>query len=117
MTNERPSDLNAYEAYLEVQKIEEERILNNRPKHDVDIPPLPLLYRGFGFFSDSIKSSTISDSIKGDVDKPVQALCDISSEGDTKKATEGLLHQILFPDGVPFKISRTCSREPPTDTS
>ena len=103
LATQQPNNFNDFNTYSSLQKDEEERILNNRPKHDIDIPPLPLLYRGFGIFSDSIKSGTISDSIKGDVDKLVQASCDISSEEAKKKATEDLLHRILFPDGVPFR--------------
>ena len=111
----QPSKLNSYKAYSELQNDKDEKILNNRPKQDADIPPLALLYRGFGLFSDSIKSGIVSGSIKGDVDKLVQAVCEIGSEGEKQGATRGLLHKILFPGGVPFESQVNNSSQRATD--
>jgi hypothetical protein len=38
--------------YVEIQEDPFERIFDDRPKPDADIPPIPLLYNGFGHFLD-----------------------------------------------------------------
>ncbi|KAI0036087.1 hypothetical protein K488DRAFT_42040, partial [Vararia minispora EC-137] len=49
---EAPSDLSKSENYEALQEMPSERILDDCPVADEDIPPLPLLYRGFGLFID-----------------------------------------------------------------
>ncbi|KIL58377.1 hypothetical protein M378DRAFT_170630, partial [Amanita muscaria Koide BX008] len=51
VTNE-PSDIGTSEKYQSLQGDPSERILDDRPKPDDDIPPISLLYEGFGHFLD-----------------------------------------------------------------
>ncbi|KAI0030038.1 hypothetical protein K488DRAFT_72519, partial [Vararia minispora EC-137] len=52
VVSEAPSDVSKSANYEALQKMPSERILDNRPVADKDIPPMPLLYRGFGLFID-----------------------------------------------------------------
>ncbi len=47
-----PSDIGKSSTYLDLQKNPSERILDDRPQPDADIPPISLLYDGFGHFLD-----------------------------------------------------------------
>lgn len=49
-----PSSLNASQVYEGVQKDSHQKILDDRPDRDEGIPPLPLLYAGFGRFQDDL---------------------------------------------------------------
>lgn len=47
-----PSSLAASQTYVQLQRDSRERILDDRPEPDHQIPPIPLLYSGFGHFLD-----------------------------------------------------------------
>ncbi|KAH8990753.1 hypothetical protein EDB92DRAFT_1996290 [Lactarius akahatsu] len=47
-----PSSLAASQRYVRLQQDSRERILDDRPEPDHQIPPIPLLYSGFGHFLD-----------------------------------------------------------------
>ena len=47
-----PSDAGKPSSYLDLQNDPSEKILDDRPHLDPDIPPVPLLYDGFGHFLD-----------------------------------------------------------------
>ncbi|KAH9051258.1 hypothetical protein EDB87DRAFT_1836674 [Lactarius vividus] len=47
-----PSSLARSQGYVELQRDSRERILDDRPEPDYEIPPIPLLYSGFGHFLD-----------------------------------------------------------------
>lgn len=119
LANIMPNDLSEYPKYSELQKDQEEKILDNLPEPDLDIPPLPLLYRGFGHFLDStsvaaIRSGTFSyPEIDDDVDKLVKEVCRIEDEKDKKRIILGLLNRILFRGGKEFRhwISGTSQRD------
>ena len=76
-------------------------ILDSHPELDADIPPLPLLYRGFFHFTDStslasIQSGSFSSSraFEKEVDILVKELCKIKDEKDKQAKTQGLLLEI-----------------------
>ena len=47
-----PSDASKPSYYQKMQGNASQRILDDRPLADVDVPPAPLLYSGFGHFVD-----------------------------------------------------------------
>jgi Crinkler effector protein N-terminal domain len=53
-----PSDLATSSEYEPLQNLSTERILDDRPEPDLDIPPIPLLYDGFGHFLDIMDGRT-----------------------------------------------------------
>lgn len=59
LANIQPNELNNHTTYSGLQKDKREKILDNRPDPDEDVPPLPLLYRGFGHFLDSTSLASI----------------------------------------------------------
>ncbi|KAI9464032.1 hypothetical protein BJY52DRAFT_1184435 [Lactarius psammicola] len=54
VATEQPSSLAKSQNYKELQRHSHERILDDRPEPDCDIPPIPLLYSGFGHFLDIV---------------------------------------------------------------
>lgn len=103
MADISPSKLNEYSQYAGMQKDSKERILDDHPEPDVDIPPLPLLYRGFGHFLDStslaaIRSGTSSPpDIKDDVDRLVTRLRKIEDEKAKQEGTQNTAHFTRYP--------------------
>jgi hypothetical protein len=126
LANIQPSQLNDYNVYADLQKDPDEKIFDDSPDLDVDIPPLPLLYRGFGHFLDStnleaiqfIQSGRLSnrDSTKDeDVDRLMQTMCRIYSEGVKRDRVQDLLHRILFSGGAPFEYNTNNTSQRATD--
>lgn len=54
LANDPPSFLAESQNYERLQQDSRERILDDRPEPDRDIPPVPLLYPGFGHFLDIV---------------------------------------------------------------
>ena len=102
-----PHTLNKPSVYASLQKSEAERILDDCPAPNTVIPPLVLLYRGFGQFIDStrraaIEPGTFSDpqisDLKEDVDKLMDAMCEVDdNELRKQEKAKGPLLRILFP--------------------
>jgi hypothetical protein len=83
-----------------LQESQEDRILDDCPKPDSDIPPLPLLYSGFGEFHDFITNSAenpyaFSTDLETEVDELVDAMCCLGYEKDKRTKTQDLLHRIF----------------------
>ena len=99
----RPSALNEASTYAELQGDQKERILDDCPKLDTDIPPLPLLYAGFGRFSDFVghvaneSSNNFDPDLKDQVDKLVDMMRGLGYEQAKQDEVQGLLLDILFP--------------------
>ena len=76
-----PSDTAKSTIYENLQKEPSEKILDDRPEPDPDIPPIPLLYEGFGHFLDIMDGR---DDVPGlaDVDVPElwRAVDDLASK-------------------------------------
>jgi len=86
-----------------LQGSRDERILDDCPELDLDIPPLPLLYSGFGEFQDFIENSanyrneiivSPTRNLKREVDELFHAIRFLGYEKD-KRATQDLLHRIF----------------------
>ena len=67
LATEPPSSLAEQQNYESLQQDPLERILDDRPTPDLSIPPIPLLYHGFGHFLDII----------GCIDVDIPGLADI----------------------------------------
>lgn len=81
-----------------MQESPQERILDDCPKRDSDLPPLPLLYSGFGEFHDFISNSAeYPDAFpkEAGVDGLVDAMCYLGYEKDKRARTQDLLHRIF----------------------
>lgn len=64
-----PSSLNASETYETLQKESHQKVLDDRPDRDEGIPPLSLLYSGFGRFEDDFKAALDNPStLRGEPD-------------------------------------------------
>lgn len=68
-----PSDAGEPSLYLNLQNDPSEKILDDRPHPDADIPPIPLLYDGFGHFLDVMAGH---DDVPGLADVQVRELHD-----------------------------------------
>jgi hypothetical protein len=55
ISSEAPSKISQLEDYKKLQKNSKQRILDNRPSADRFIPPISLLYDGFGAFDDVLQ--------------------------------------------------------------
>jgi hypothetical protein len=84
-----------------LQESQEERILDDCPKPDLAIPPLPLLYSGFGEFHDFIINSAKNPDafsepgLETEVDQLVDAMCHLGYEKDKRADTQDILHHIF----------------------
>jgi hypothetical protein len=67
--------------YLHLQEDPSEKILDDRPHPDADIPPIPLLYDGFGHFLDVMDGH---DDVPGLADVEVRELRDAVDDFATK---------------------------------
>jgi hypothetical protein len=113
----RPSTLNEASKYAELQGNQKERILDDCPEPDADIPPLALLYAGFGRFFDFVRRaanepSTFFDSdLKDQVDKLVDVMRGHGYEQAKQDTAQRPLLDILFPGlQMHFKHSVSDSR-------
>ena len=108
------SKLNDYEEYWSLQYNRTEKILDDCPEPDLDIPPLPLLYRGFGRFRDyttidMTRQQKLTGNLKTLVDRFVDEMCKFDPE-DKQHYVERILSQILFPyEKIPFGYSLQAS--------
>jgi len=66
-----PSDTAKSAVYEQLQQEPSEKILDDRPEPDADIPPIPLLYEGFGHFLDIMDGR---DNVPGLADVNVREL-------------------------------------------
>jgi hypothetical protein len=109
-----PHKLNSASAYASLQNSEHERIWDDCPAPEIAIPPLVLLYSGFGRFVDSTRCAamspdTFSDpeitSLKRNVDKIFNVMCEVNRELGKQDVAKGPLLRILFPDdpGISFR--------------
>ncbi|KAK7454499.1 hypothetical protein VKT23_011253 [Stygiomarasmius scandens] len=71
LAQEAPASISKHEAYINLQKVAGERILDDRPEAD-DIPPPALLYSGFGIFQDILRGEDSVPSLQS-VDQGVLA--------------------------------------------
>jgi len=96
-----PSKINAFSAYQRLQNDPEQKILDDFPQPDLNIPPLALLYNGFGRFYDHITSAASSQTFCPDlkmlVDQLVAKASEILSEEYLQQTLPGILREILFP--------------------
>ena len=117
---ESPSLFNDHSEYAELQKDQAERIMDDRPEPDV-VPPLSLLYRGFGYFLDSTSVAAIQSGtssyleIRGKVDKLVAEVSRIKDEEAKQEDSQDLIRDILFPDGPEFKYKICDGNQRATD--
>jgi hypothetical protein len=81
-----------------LQESSQDRILDDCPGPDSDLPPLPLLYSGFGEFHDFISNSAEypdAFSKEAEIDELVDAMCYLGYEKDKRAKMQDLLHRIL----------------------
>jgi hypothetical protein len=81
-----------------LQESPQDRILDDCPEPDSDLPPLPLLYSGFGEFYDFISNSAEypdASSKEEEVDELVNAMCYLGYEKDKWARTQNILHRIF----------------------
>jgi hypothetical protein len=76
-----PSEAGKPSLYLDLQNDPSEKILDDRPHPDADIPPIPLLYNGFGHFLDVMDGH---DDVPGLADVEVRELRDAVDDFATK---------------------------------
>jgi len=97
----KPSNLNIFSTYQHLQLDPKQKILDDFPQPDLNIPPLALLYNGFGRFYDHITSAASSQTFHIDlkmlVDQLVAKASEIQDEKYIQQTLEGILHEILFP--------------------
>jgi len=97
----RPSNLNTLSTYQQLQLDPGQKILDDFPQPDLNIPPLALLYNGFGRFDDHITSAASSQTFHPDlkmlVDQLVAKASEIQDEKYIQQTLPGILYRILFP--------------------
>jgi hypothetical protein len=96
-----PSKANDPSTYEELQKSQEERLLDDCPTSDTDIPPLPLLYSGFGVFHDMVKNpstESLESDLKDRVDHLANDMCALGYEIEKQSKAQEHLGQILSLD-------------------
>jgi hypothetical protein len=91
-----------------LQESRQDRILDDCPEPDSDLPPLPLLYSGFGEFHDFINNSAKypdAFSKEVEVDELVDTMCYLGYEKDKQARTQDLLHHIFASPERQFNYS------------
>ncbi|KAH9077730.1 hypothetical protein EDB83DRAFT_2671479 [Lactarius deliciosus] len=71
LATQPPSILASSKNYASLQQNSQERLLDDRPEPDLGIPPIPLLYSGFGHFLDIMRGC---DNVPGITDIKVAQL-------------------------------------------
>ena len=120
LTTEPPNKLNDHSVYAKLQNDRDEKILDDCPEVDLDIPPFPLLYQGFGYFLDSTRSNYFSDqAFKTEVDMLVKEVCRIEDEKTIQNKAEVHYPQSSFQNPIHGShiLSVTHPTEPLTDIS
>ena len=96
-----PSTLNDHSNYGSLQLNPAERIMDDVPEPDLNIPPLPLLYHGFGRFYDyitcTVKEPMPAGVLKQLVDDFMSSVCKIEKEKEKRSRVQDTLLEILFP--------------------
>ena len=93
-----PSRANDPSIYEDLQGSQQERILDDCPSLDTDIPPLPLLYQGFGEFQDIFNNPNAklpSPDLRDEVDKLVIAARQLGYEKELRLLSQGHLQRIF----------------------
>ena len=101
MARLEPSRANDPSFYEKLQESRDERILDDCPKPDTDIPPLPLLYIGFGEFHDAVEippDDLLETRLMDEVDQLVNAMCELGYEKGKQINAQVYLRQIFFQD-------------------
>ena len=117
MARLEPSKANEPSFYEKLQESQQERILDDCPKHDTDIPPLPLLYFGFGEFHDAVENpgvGLLETDLMDEVDQLVNAMCDLGYKKGKQVNTEVCLRRIFSLD-APSEFSYEVGNGSTTD--
>ncbi len=100
-----PSKLDDYSVYIDLQKDEKQKILDNCPAPDEDVPPSSLLYSGFGRFVDNLSGvadRSSNSNYKNHVDEIMGIMCRCGNEKDKQTAVLESLLKIIFRDPTTF---------------
>jgi hypothetical protein len=96
-----PSTINNGSKYNRLQEDKQEKLLDDRPERDPHIPPLPLLYRGFGLFYDAMNNWTQTPechaALRDNVDELMDMMCELTNVQRKKDDAHEVLVRILFP--------------------
>jgi hypothetical protein len=87
--------------YENLQESQDERILDDCPKPDIDIPPLPLLYLGFGEFRDAFDNPSTNlpeTRLMNEVDQLVDTTCNLGYEKGKQVNMQDHLQRIFSQD-------------------
>ncbi|KAF8506858.1 hypothetical protein F5888DRAFT_1798087 [Russula emetica] len=116
-----PSKANSVSVYETLQESQEDRILDDCPKPNLAIPPLPLLYSGFGEFHDFIINSAQNPNafsepgLETKVDQCVNAMCHLGYEKEKQANTQNIVHHIFAGPKRKFKYSVDNGTQATTD--
>ncbi|KAJ2936627.1 hypothetical protein H1R20_g456, partial [Candolleomyces eurysporus] len=104
---EAPSALAKDDEYKIMQGNSVERVLDDRPKPDLNIPPIALLYSGFGEFQDTFKSSVTPRNQKEE--RTFRRFADAmtlpySSDAERQKAAVDLINAIFEAHNVSARL-------------
>ncbi|KAH9036403.1 hypothetical protein EDB84DRAFT_1269134 [Lactarius hengduanensis] len=95
-----PSTVNNTSKYSKLQEDKDEKNFDDRPTCD-QIPPLPLLYHGFGHFHDTMDAWTQTSeyhvALQDNVDKFIDSMCGLSNEQRKQDNAHEILVRILYP--------------------
>ena len=108
------SHFNSFSQYQSLQCGLEQRILDDFPQPDLNIPPLSLLYNGFGRFNDHITRAaslqTFHPNLKMLVDEFTEKVCETQDEECKQHDLQNILLRILFPlEQISFDYSLNLS--------
>jgi hypothetical protein len=112
-----PSKANDASTYEKLQESKRERILDDCPQPDTDIPPLPLLYFGFGEFHDAVENPSadlLDADMMNEVDQLANAMCQLGYEKGKQPDTQVHLRKIFSLD-APGERSDAVDNESTTD--
>lgn len=112
-----PSKANDPSIYELLQESQQERILDDCPNPDTDIPPLPLLYWGFGEFHDAVENPTddlVGTDLMDEVDQLADATCKLGYEKGKRLNAQDHLRRI-FSVGIPREFSYVVGNGSTTD--
>ncbi len=99
-----PDALNYDSLYAEMQKDKKQKILDDCPVPDKGIPPLSLLYHGFGRFLDFMRSvakkpsTFFNPGLRDNVDEIMDVIYKCGCVQDKQDNIQELLLNIFFPD-------------------
>jgi len=113
-----PSSLNDLPVYEKLQNNRFQKILDDCPQLDLNIPALPLLYDGFGRFHDNFmrvkEGEDIDSKFKTLVDGLVYRTSEIEQESEKQWSLGSTLSEILLPSTrIPFEYTSEARSEFP----